>query len=242
MISFLDINCLWSWGYKLLASQELLSQNTLLYFFFVVGGVRFLYDNVVESINRFESSSGFGCILAHSMGLGKTLQLVTFCDIFLRYTPAKTVLCIMPINTLQNWMAEFNMWIPTEENAPNSPLNAHGVVRPRNFNLHVLNDSHKTLIARSKVIHEWHSKGGVLLIGYEQFRLLSLKKFPKSRRKLNATDAAADENKTKILFDRKYFDILYCTIYIYYVWCLDIYWFLLISGVVLTRQCREKNY
>jgi RAD54-like protein 2 len=55
---------------------------------------------------------GFGCILAHSMGLGKTLQVVCFSDIFLRHTPAKTILCIMPINTLQNWMAEYNMWLP----------------------------------------------------------------------------------------------------------------------------------
>lgn len=115
----------------------------------------------------------------------------------------------MPINTLQNWMAEFNMWIPTEDLAPNSPLNAHGVVRPRNFNLHVLNDSHKTLVARAKVIHEWRTNGGVLLIGYEQFRLLSLRKFPKSRRKTNPADAIADDNKTKLLFDGEYFSVFF---------------------------------
>ncbi|KAL7292363.1 hypothetical protein TKK_0013965 [Trichogramma kaykai] len=84
-----------------------------------IGGIRFLYDNIVESIDRFKSSSGFGCILAHSMGLGKTLQVATFCDIFFRCTDAKTVLCIMPINTLQNWLAEFNMWLPYED--PNAP-------------------------------------------------------------------------------------------------------------------------
>ncbi|XP_053594955.1 uncharacterized protein LOC103575845 isoform X2 [Microplitis demolitor] len=80
-----------------------------------IGGIRFLFDNIVESIERYNGSSGFGCILAHSMGLGKTLQVASFCDIFFRCTPAKTVLCIMPINTLQNWLAEFNMWLPYED-------------------------------------------------------------------------------------------------------------------------------
>lgn len=84
-----------------------------------IGGIRFLYDNIVESIERFKTSSGFGCILAHSMGLGKTLQVASFCDIFFRCTTSKTVLCIMPINTLQNWLAEFNMWLPYED--PNAP-------------------------------------------------------------------------------------------------------------------------
>lgn len=82
-----------------------------------IGGIRFLFDNIVESIERYKTSSGFGCILAHSMGLGKTLQVASFCDIFFRCTTAKTVLCIMPINTLQNWLAEFNMWLPYEDPA-----------------------------------------------------------------------------------------------------------------------------
>lgn len=93
-----------------------------------IGGVRFLYDNVIEAVDRFDTSTGFGCILAHSMGLGKTLQVVCFSDIFLRHTSAKTILCIMPINTLQNWLAEYNMWLPKDPS--NSPLLNSGEVSP----------------------------------------------------------------------------------------------------------------
>ncbi|XP_050670450.1 uncharacterized protein LOC126969164 isoform X2 [Leptidea sinapis] len=159
-----------------------------------IGGVRFLFDNIIESVERFSTSTGFGCILAHSMGLGKTLQIVCFCDIFLRHTASKTVLCIMPINTLQNWVAEFNMWLPLD--ASTSPLSAHGEVRPRNFPIYVLNDSHKTLQMRAKVVKDWTTTGGVLMIGYELYRLLCMKKDKKPRKKKKA-DAKLDVEKDK---------------------------------------------
>ncbi|CAK1553583.1 unnamed protein product [Leptosia nina] len=159
-----------------------------------IGGVRFLFDNIIESTERFSTSTGFGCILAHSMGLGKTLQIVCFCDIFLRHTSSKTVLCIMPINTLQNWVAEFNMWLPVD--AANSPLAAHGEVRTRTFPIYVLNDSHKTLQMRAKVVKDWTTTGGVLMIGYELYRLLSMKKDKKPRKKKKA-DAKLEAEKEK---------------------------------------------
>lgn len=103
----------------------------------------------MESLSRFKSSAGFGCILAHSMGLGKTIQLVAFIDVFLRETTAKTVLCIVPINTLQNWMSEFNMWLPS----PGSETLREGD-RARTHKVYLLNDSHKTMSARASVIGE----------------------------------------------------------------------------------------
>ena len=42
-----------------------------------IGGVRFLYDNIVESVSRFSTSQGYGCILAHNMGLGQFIELLT---------------------------------------------------------------------------------------------------------------------------------------------------------------------
>ncbi|KAG8128312.1 hypothetical protein E2320_015170 [Naja naja] len=125
-----------------------------------IGGIRFLYDNLVESLDRFKTSSGFGCILAHSMGLGKTLQ----------------------VNTLQNWLAEFNMWLPAPEALPADYDPKE--IQPRTFKVHILNDEHKTTAARAKVVTDWVTDGGVLLMGYEMYRLLSLKKsFAAGRKK-----------------------------------------------------------
>uniref|UniRef100_A0A665TIP7 RAD54 like 2 n=1 Tax=Echeneis naucrates TaxID=173247 RepID=A0A665TIP7_ECHNA len=139
-----------------------------------IGGIRFLYDNLIESLERYKTSSGFGCILAHSMGLGKTLQVISFIDILLRNTEAHTVLAIVPVNTLQNWLTEFNLWLPPQENL--SPDTDPAFVIGRTFKVHILNDEHKTTLARAKVVEDWSRDGGVLLMGYEMYRLLSMKK------------------------------------------------------------------
>ncbi|VDM16237.1 unnamed protein product [Hydatigera taeniaeformis] len=226
-----------------------------------VSGVRFLFDNLVEDQTQFERNSGFGCILAHSMGLGKSIQVIAFLDLIFRYCrpPPRTVLLIVPINTLQNWQTEFQTWLPsvlypTDEEKPKinghqsttntafntpttvtavtshqmppvvhsepsllslindsppppppsnlsemepselkvttgepqfpppppstSPLlkqsKAEGAVRESpSFRLHVIKDTTKSLDARYQVVSEWAHVGGVLLMGYEMFRLLT---------------------------------------------------------------------
>ncbi|GFY54382.1 helicase ARIP4, partial [Trichonephila inaurata madagascariensis] len=143
-----------------------------------IGGIRFLYDNVVENLERYKSSSGFGCILAHSMGLGKTVQVVSFVDVFLRHTPATLVLCIVPINTIQNWKAEFDMWVPPSDCVEDAQV-LSGEVRPRDYNVYTLNENFKTMAARAALIAEWRKQGGVLLMGYEMYRMLALRKMPK---------------------------------------------------------------
>ncbi|TNN84328.1 Helicase ARIP4 [Liparis tanakae] len=139
-----------------------------------IGGIRFLYDNLIESLERYKTSTGFGCILAHSMGLGKTLQVISFTDILLKNTEAHTMLVIVPVNTLQNWLTEFNLWLPPQETLP--PDTDPAVATGRTFKVHILNDEHKTTLARAKVVEEWSRDGGVLLMGYEMYRLLSMKK------------------------------------------------------------------
>lgn len=138
-----------------------------------IGGIRFMYANVVESRKKFDTSRGVGCILAHSMGLGKTLQVIAFTDIFLSTTSAKKVLIIVPINTLQNWVAEFDHWIPKQPSVAESWSGDHKDVQYRRFKVFVMHDC-KTLLSRSKEILLWKKEGGVLLMGYEMYRIIVL--------------------------------------------------------------------
>ncbi|KAM7538471.1 hypothetical protein Aperf_G00000069773 [Anoplocephala perfoliata] len=248
-----------------------------------VSGVRFLFENLVENQTEFNRSEGFGCILAHSMGLGKSIQVIAFLDLVFRYYPAlHTVLLIVPINTLQNWQSEFQMWLPstlyspegetkpkmngqqpsTAASAPASmampsshqlismappppppvvhsepsllslindspppppsniteqgdhllntdpvlsgepqfppppptaspsvspqvePIKVEEPVRePPSFRLHVIKDTTKSLDARYQVVSEWTKVGGVLLMGYEMFRMLTS---PKKQTRVNS--------------------------------------------------------
>ena len=119
----------------------------------------------MESLKRYQQSNGLGCILAHSMGLGKTLQIISLVDIFLRHTDARCVLIIVPVNTLQNWVAEFDMWLPVSQpdtaaciansGAENVKKTAMNQCWTRPFSLHILNESMKTNVARAKVVCEY---------------------------------------------------------------------------------------
>jgi len=110
----------------------------------------------------------------------------------------------MPINTLQNWMAEFNMWLPLSDDTKISleDTNKNSETINRQFPLFVLNDFHKTLSARGKVIENWRIDGGVLLMGYELYRQLTSRKPRKKRNKKQIDEDLYDE-KNKPLLDGK---------------------------------------
>ena len=152
-----------------------------------IGGVRFLYDCIVESLDKYNTTPGLGCILAHSMGLGKTLQTITFIEVFLRVTSAKHVLCIVPINTLQNWLAEFEQWLPSkplfntqqhddevkaEEVSQNEGKTCSVGKMYRKFSVFSLGDC-KSNSDRAREVIRWRKEGGVLFLGYEMYRILS---------------------------------------------------------------------
>jgi RAD54-like protein 2 len=93
--------------------------------------------------------------------------MITFIDILLRYTIAKSILVIVPINTIQNWVNEFNRWCPVAD--PN-------IEYKRPYQLYILNDTSKKFVQRAKIVQNWSQTGGTLIIGYEMFRLMVTKK------------------------------------------------------------------
>ena len=68
-----------------------------------VEGIRFMADNARQ---------GHGCILAHSMGLGKTAQIIVLIAGLLRTRELdkQTALVLTPKSTLLNWTTEFKKW------------------------------------------------------------------------------------------------------------------------------------
>lgn len=56
--------------------------------------MRWLYNNLVAGFEELPS----GCVLAHCMGLGKTLQAIAFMAAFQSLQPAAHVLVIVPPN------------------------------------------------------------------------------------------------------------------------------------------------
>lgn len=79
-------------------------------------GVKFMWDACFESIEKIqeEDSKGGGCILAHCMGLGKTLQVVALTHTLLSHseqTNVERVLVICPVSTVLNWVNEYSIWL-----------------------------------------------------------------------------------------------------------------------------------
>lgn len=132
-----------------------------------VEGIRFMWENIIQSVRMVKSGDkGLGCILAHTMGLGKTFQVIAFLYTAMRSVDLglRTALIVTPVNVLHNWRHEFFKWKPPE-------------LKP--LRVWMLED-----VAREKRAHllaKWRSKGGIFLIGYSAFRNLSLGRHVKDK-------------------------------------------------------------
>ncbi|KAI9818442.1 MAG: hypothetical protein M1827_000501 [Pycnora praestabilis] len=130
-----------------------------------IEGVQFMWRELVTDV------TAQGCLLAHTMGLGKTMQVIT-----LLLTIAETsmssnlrisgqipkglrqsrTLILCPPSLIDNWWDEFLIWAP-------APWEAHiGQLRKVD-----------TLLSREQRLREvdaWYDEGGILLLSYEMFR------------------------------------------------------------------------
>lgn len=78
-----------------------------------IDGIKFMYDCCYGSVDSLKDHPGSGCILAHCMGLGKTLQLISLLHTVITYPQLKTnkVLVICPKSTVLNWKEEIERWM-----------------------------------------------------------------------------------------------------------------------------------
>jgi SNF2 family DNA or RNA helicase/flagellar motility protein MotE (MotC chaperone) len=128
-------------------------------------GARFMWSHIAAE------PGGFGCVLADFMGLGKTLQVITVVQAFLTskrldedgyLVPRhKHVLILAPTICVRNWEAEVVKWIGKKD--------------ARKIGLQTLESSReKKMTDRVHVVKQWHRRGGILIMGYELYRLLVL--------------------------------------------------------------------
>ncbi|KAF3198407.1 hypothetical protein TWF679_002076 [Orbilia oligospora] len=129
-----------------------------------IEGIQFLWREVVQK--------GEGALLAHTMGMGKTLQVITI--LYLISQAGKStntrvmeqvpdhlrgslhVLIVAPPGLLLNWREEFMKWVPKS-----------GDQQLLNF---YMPSQLKDPRPRVRMFREWEEKGGVLLIGYQMLR------------------------------------------------------------------------
>ncbi|XP_053957323.1 transcriptional regulator ATRX-like isoform X1 [Anastrepha ludens] len=123
-------------------------------------GVKFMYDSCYGGVEALKKSAGSGCILAHCMGLGKTLQLIALLHTVISYKELKTskVLVLCPKSTVMNWADEIERWL--------------GPLKPKYYTFHDTSDINDKI----QILKDWSSStpnaAGILLIGYEAFRTL----------------------------------------------------------------------
>ncbi|XP_039587076.1 transcriptional regulator ATRX isoform X2 [Passer montanus] len=135
-----------------------------------VDGVQFMWDCCCESVKKTKTSPGSGCILAHCMGLGKTLQVVSFLHTVLLCDKLdfRTGLVVCPLNTALNWLNEFEKWQEGLEDEEKLEVYELATVkRPQE---------------RSYMLQHWQDEGGVMIIGYEMYRNLAQGRNVKSRK------------------------------------------------------------
>ncbi|KAI9719105.1 MAG: hypothetical protein M1812_003735 [Candelaria pacifica] len=143
-----------------------------------IEGVQFMWRELVTDERSLQ-----GCLLAHSMGLGKTMQVITLLVTIAEAAKSNNpriskqiptslresrTLVLCPPSLIDNWWDEFLIWAP----------------EPWDTNIGQLRkviSSNEGIPTRLREISAWYEEGGVLLISYDMFRLLVENKRTKIR-------------------------------------------------------------
>jgi hypothetical protein len=133
-------------------------------------GLQFMWREIVAASGSADDQSG--CLLAHTMGLGKTMQaialLVTIAEA--ASSAKKTIrrqiprslrksrtLVILPAALAYNWVDEFEKWVPPGSSG------LLGSIR-------TMRSEDKTP-ARLHTLESWYQSGGILIMSYDLVRL-----------------------------------------------------------------------
>lgn len=125
-------------------------------------GIKFMFDACFESLDRAKDNKGSGCILAHCMGLGKSLQVVTLAHTLLtntKITGVERILVVCPLSTVLNWVNEFRIWMKHVKKG--TEVEVYEISK------------YKNNVVRANQLMEWHNEGGVMVLGYDMYRNLS---------------------------------------------------------------------
>lgn len=128
-----------------------------------IDGVRFLWDHLITA-----ADVGQGCLLAHTMGLGKTMQVITFLVTVMEASKSSDeqvrnqipeslrnskTLVLCPAGLVDNWMDELLIWT------------TDGILGD-----FCKIDAQLSVPERYSTVQSWNSEGGVLVIGYGMFK------------------------------------------------------------------------
>mmetsp|Transcript_1200 Transcript_1200/g.1827 ORF Transcript_1200/g.1827 Transcript_1200/m.1827 type:complete len:856 (+) Transcript_1200:75-2642(+) len=145
-------------------------------------GIQFMWNKIGKTVPK----NSRGCILAHSMGLGKTLQAITLTYLFLkRANRGKTTLIVCPSTVVLNWVAEFEKW--TKKKCKLVPA----------LFVYTLEDQKKSY-QRTATIEAWKQHGGVFIVSYSMFGRLVGDMYDQTR--TSDVEQAAFDQLRKIAF------------------------------------------
>ncbi|KAK3380050.1 hypothetical protein B0T24DRAFT_180294 [Lasiosphaeria ovina] len=128
-----------------------------------IEGVRFMWNQIVV-----DSKVRQGCLLAHTMGLGKTMQVITLLVVIAEASCSQDpsvhtqipeslrrsqTLILCPAGLVDNWIDEILFWTPDDKFLGTF------------FRI----DSSVKLENRKNIVRDWKAEGGVLITGYPLF-------------------------------------------------------------------------